>query len=66
MLKTLASLVGIDVAKATLDLACQTAPDKYRTRSKLPNTPAGFAPFGTVAEFPTRSPVSPTRSCRYR
>ena len=44
MLKTLASLVGIDVAKATLDLACQTAPDKYRTRSKLPNTPAGFAP----------------------
>ena len=43
MLKTLATLVGIDVAKATLDLACQTAPDKYRTRSKLPNTPAGFA-----------------------
>ena len=47
MLKTLASLVGIDVAKATLDLACQTAPDKYRTRSKLPNTPAGFAPLLT-------------------
>lgn len=42
MLKTLASLVGIDIAKATLDLACQTAPDKYRTRSKLPNSPAGF------------------------
>ena len=43
MLKTLASLVGIDIAKATLDLACQTGPDKYRTRSKLPNSPAGFA-----------------------
>lgn len=43
MLKTLASLVGMDVAKATLDLACQIAPDKYRTRSKLPNSSAGFA-----------------------
>jgi transposase len=39
----LATLVGIDVAKATLDLACQEAPDKYRTRSKLPNAPGGFA-----------------------
>lgn len=39
----LAALVGIDVAKATLDLACQSAPDTYRTRSKLPNTPTGFA-----------------------
>ena len=43
MPKTLATLVGIDVAKATLDLACQAAADKYRTRSKLPNTPTGFA-----------------------
>lgn len=43
MPKTLATLVGVDVAKATLDLACQASADKYRTRSKLPNTPAGFA-----------------------
>lgn len=47
MPKTLATLVGIDVAKATLDLACPIAPDKYRTRSKLPNTPAGFAQLRT-------------------
>jgi transposase len=39
----LAAFVGIDVAKATLDLACQITPDKYRTRGKVPNTPAGFA-----------------------
>jgi transposase len=38
-----AAVVGIDVAKATLDLACQLTPDTYRTRGKLPNTPAGFA-----------------------
>ena len=43
MPNTPAAVVGIDVAKATLDLACQTASDKYRTRGKLPNTPAGFA-----------------------
>jgi transposase len=43
MSHALAALVGIDVAKATLDIACQEAPDKYRTRSKLPNGPAGFA-----------------------
>lgn len=43
MTKTLATVVGIDVAKATMDLACRITPDKYRTRSKLPNTPAGFA-----------------------
>lgn len=43
MSNTPAVVVGMDVAKATLDLACQIAPDKYRTRSKLPNTPAGFA-----------------------
>lgn len=38
-----AAVVGIDIAKATLDLACQLTPDTYRTRGKLPNTPAGFA-----------------------
>lgn len=43
MPNTPAAVVGIDVAKATLDLACQTASDTYRTRGKLPNTPAGFA-----------------------
>ena len=47
MPKTPAAVVGIDVAKATLDLACQTAPDTYRTRSKLPNMPTGFAPLLT-------------------
>jgi transposase len=43
MPKTPAAVVGIDVAKATLDLACLITPDKYRTRGKVPNTPAGFA-----------------------
>lgn len=43
MPKTPAAVVGIDVAKATLDLACQTAPDTYRTRSKRLNTPVGYA-----------------------
>ena len=43
MSHALAALVGIDVAKATMDIACQEAPDKFRTRSKLPNAPAGFA-----------------------
>lgn len=43
MTKTLANVVGIDVAKATLDLACQSTPDKYRTRAKLSNTPVGFS-----------------------
>lgn len=42
MSHALAALVGIDVAKTTMDIACQEAPDKYRTRSKLPNAPAGF------------------------
>ena len=43
MSHTPAAVVGIDVAKATLDLACPIPPDKYRTRGKVPNTPAGFA-----------------------
>jgi transposase len=43
MSHTPASVVGIDVAKATLDLACPIAPGKYRTRGKVPNNPAGFA-----------------------
>lgn len=37
-----ATVVGIDVAKATLDLACRIKAEKYRTRGKIPNTPAGF------------------------
>lgn len=37
-------MVGIDIAKATFDVAVplDTA-GKYRTKGKLPNTPAGFA-----------------------
>lgn len=42
MSKTRAILVGMDVAKSTLDLACQITDDKYQTRSKLPNNPNGF------------------------
>jgi transposase len=37
-------IVGIDVAKATFDVALPLErPGKYRTKAKLPNTPAGFA-----------------------
>lgn len=37
------SMVGIDVAKATFDVAAPLEPKgKYRTKAKLPNTPAGF------------------------
>lgn len=42
MTKTLAHVVGIDVAKATLNLACPIPPGKYRTRAKVPNAPAGY------------------------
>jgi transposase len=47
MAKTRASLVGIDVAKSTLDLASEIRPGKYQTRSKVPNTPAGFTQIQT-------------------
>ncbi|MCP1372437.1 IS110 family transposase, partial [Dyella sp. Sa] len=37
-------MVGIDVAKASFDVAVPLdRPGKYRTKGKLPNTPAGFA-----------------------
>jgi transposase len=37
-------VVGVDVAKATFDIALPLdAPDKFRTRAKIPNGPAGFA-----------------------
>lgn len=51
----LAPLVGIDVAKATLDLACLIPPDTYRTRSRLPNAPAGFASLLTWLTTHARS-----------
>lgn len=41
-MQTLASFVGIDVAKATFDIAAPLMPGRYRTRAKVPNTPAGF------------------------
>lgn len=38
------SMVGIDIAKATFDIATPlSAKGKYRTKSKLPNGPTGFA-----------------------
>jgi len=37
-------VVGIDVAKGSFDIAVELDPKgKYRTKAKLPNTPAGFA-----------------------
>lgn len=42
-----APVVGIDVAKASLDLACPLDNGKYRTRSKVPNTPKGFEQLRT-------------------
>lgn len=42
MPKTLASVVGIDVAKAKLDLACPLDAGKYRTRGNVPNNAKGF------------------------
>lgn len=41
MSKALAGVVGIDVAKAKLDVACPIQPGKYRTRANVPNAPAG-------------------------
>lgn len=43
MPKTPALVVGIDVAKAKLDLACPLDANKYRTRSNVPNNEKGFA-----------------------
>lgn len=42
MTQSLAEVVGIDVAKAKLDLACPIRPGKYRTRANVPNAPAGY------------------------
>lgn len=42
MTKTLSPVVGIDISKATLDLACPLEAGKYRTRGKVANTPKGF------------------------
>lgn len=42
MTKALAKVVGIDVAKTKLDLACPIQPGKYRTRANVPNAPAGY------------------------
>lgn len=40
-------MVGIDVAKATFDVATPLeSKGKYRTKGKLPNTPAGFDMLG--------------------
>lgn len=41
MIKALAEVVGIDVAKSKLDLACPLQPGKYRTRANVPNVPSG-------------------------
>lgn len=38
----MSSVVGIDVAKHSLDIATLQANGKHRTKSKLANTPAGF------------------------
>lgn len=38
----MSSVVGIDIAKHTLDIATLQANGKYRTKSKLANTPEGF------------------------
>lgn len=42
---TPASVVGVDIAKATFDTACPLDNGRYRTRAKLPNTPAGFTQY---------------------
>ena len=42
MSKIRAAVVGIDVAKAKLDVACPITPGKYRTRANVANAPAGY------------------------
>lgn len=42
MTRTPAHVVGIDVAKAKLDMACLIKPEKYQTRANVPNTPTGY------------------------
>lgn len=37
--------VGVDVAKASFDVATPLKPGKFRTRAKLPNVAAGFVAF---------------------
>ncbi len=46
--------VGVDIAKATFDVALPLANGKYRTRSKFANTPQGHAEF--VAWLSTYAP----------
>ena len=43
---TMLHRVGIDVAKASFDVALALGGNKYRTRAKIPNTAAGFAQLG--------------------
>lgn len=46
----MSSVVGIDVAKHSLDIATLQANGKHRTKSKLANTPAGFKDVGKWLE----------------
>jgi transposase len=39
------SMVGVDISKATFDVAMPLQADKYRTRNKLPNVRAGHEAF---------------------
>ncbi|MCG7601808.1 IS110 family transposase [Halomonas sp. McH1-25] len=39
----MASVVGIDIAKKTFDVATRLCNGKYRTRLKLANDESGFA-----------------------
>ena len=38
-------VIGIDIAKHTFDIAKPLERDKYRTKTKLANTPEGFKQF---------------------
>lgn len=38
----MSSVVGIDIAKSSFDIATQQANGKYRTKGNLPNNPQGF------------------------
>lgn len=38
-------IIGVDMAKATFDIALPLPGDKYRTKAKMPNTPQGHAEF---------------------
>lgn len=51
------SSVGVDIAKATFDVALPLDNGKYRTRSKFANTPQGHAEF--MAWLATHAPHAP-------